>query len=164
MGLVTPDFGLIFWMVVSFSIVLFILRKFAWTPILSALHEREKSIEDALNSAEKAKEDIAQMHAGNQKIIQEAKEERDRLLKEAREVKDTIINDAKEAANLEGKKLIEAAKKAIENEKSAALNEIKKSIATLSVDIAEKILKENLSESKDQQSLVDNYLKDINLN
>lgn len=164
MGLVTPDFGLVFWMTVSFLIVLFILRKFAWTPILTALHEREKSITDALSSAEKAKEDIAQMHADNQKIIQEAKEERDRLLKEAREVKDTIINDAKDAASQEGKKLIEAAKKAIDNEKAAALNEIKMSIATLSVDIAEKILKQNLSGDKDQQKLVDNYLKDIKLN
>ncbi len=164
MGLVTPDFGLLFWMILSFSIVLFLLKKFAWKPILSALKEREDFIEQALQSAEKAKEEMSQLQASNEKIIQEARNERDRLLVEAREVKATIINDAKELATVEGNKMIEAAKRAIENEKASALNEIKNSIANLSIEIAEKILKENLSSSVNQQKIMDTYLDEVKLN
>ncbi len=164
MGLVTPDFGLLFWMILSFSIVLFLLKKFAWKPILSALKEREDFIEQALQSAEKAKEEMSKLQASNEKIIKEARNERDRLLVEAREVKATIINDAKEQATVEGNKMIEAAKRAIENEKASALNEIKNSIANLSIEIAEKILKENLSSSVNQQKVMDTYLNEVKLN
>ncbi len=161
MELVTPGIGLLFWMLLSFSIVLWILKKFAWKPILTALDERENTIDEALKSAEKAKAEMAKLKADNEKIIADAKLERDNLLKEAREVKEQIIADAKTKAGEEAEKIIATAKENIENEKNAAINEIKNSIATLSIDIAEKILRQTLQDKAEQKKLVEQYLEDV---
>jgi len=164
MELVTPGLGLIFWMVISFSVILFILKKFAWKPILKALKDREITIVTALKSADKAKEEMEQLKADNEKVIKEAKNERDNLLKDARQVKDKIISEAKQKANSEAKKIIEDAKGKIESEKEAALDEIKNQVAGFSVEIAEKILKKKLEKSKDQKDLINELVDDIKIN
>ena len=146
MGLVMPDFGLLFWMVVSFSILLFILKKFAWKPILKALADRENSIDEALKAAQLAKDEMTRLQADNEKILREAIIEREQIVKEAREMKDSIVRDAKTQAVVEANKVMENAKAAIEQEKAAAIGEIKEIIATFSIDIAEKILKERLTD------------------
>ena len=164
MKLITPDIGLVFWMVISFSVVVFLLRKFAWKPILKMLRERESYISDALKSAERAKEEMAKLQADNEKIINEARTERDKLLKEARETKDAIIADAKEKAGAEANKIIENAKLAIDNEKAAALNDVKDQITVLSIEIAEKILGNELADKTKQQGFAAEQLKAIKLN
>ncbi len=164
MGLVTPDYGLLFWMVLTFLIVLYILKKFAWGPILSSLKEREYSIEEALQSAQKAREEMSKLQADNEKILAEAREERSKMLKDAKEMQQKMIDDAKQKASQEADKMIEAARRAIENEKEAAINEMKENIASLSVLIAEKILKHQLDDSEKQKELMDQYLKNIKLN
>ena len=135
MELVTPGLGLIFWMVISFSVILFILKKYAWKPILNALKEREITIDTALKSADKAKEEMEQLKADNEKIFKEAKNERDNLLKDARQVKDKIISEAKLKANSDVKKIIADARGKIESEKEAALAEIKNQVAGFSIEI-----------------------------
>lgn len=164
MGLVMPDFGLFFWMLISFSILLFLLKRFAWGPILKALADREKSIEDALKSAENAKEEMLTLQSGNEKILKAAILEREKIVKEARELKETIIHEARNEATIEANKVIEHAKAAIERERSAAINEIKNLIANFSVEIAEKILKEKLADDTRQKELIQNYIDQINLN
>ncbi len=126
MELVKPAFGLIFWMFVSFALILFLLKKFAWKPILDMLDEREKTISDALNSAQKAKEEMTLLRAGNEKLLQEARNERDLLLKEAREAKEMIINEAKKNATEVADKMLASARENISNEKMAAITELKK--------------------------------------
>ena len=128
MDLVTPDIGLIFWTTLSFAILYFILAKYAWKPILGAVNDREKSIKDALSAAEKAKEEMANLKSDNEKILYEAKLQREALLKDARDIKSKIIADAQNEATEKANKLIEAAKTAIDNEKSAAMKELKKMI------------------------------------
>lgn len=164
MGLVMPDFGLLFWMVLSFSFLLFILRKYAWKPILKALSERENSIDEALKAAQLAKEEMARLKSDNEKIMREAILEREQIVKEAREMKETIVRDAKTQASLEAGKVLENAKAAIEQEKSAAIGEIKEIIAHFSVDIAEKILKEHLADENQQKKLINTYVDQIKLN
>lgn len=164
MELVTPGIGLVFWMLLSFSIVFIILKKFAWKPILKMIKEREESIDNALKMAEKAKDEMAKLQSDNEKILSEARKERDGLIREAREIKEKIISDAKKQALTEADKMIENAKAAINSEKSAALSEIKKQITVLSVDIAEKILKKELSSEQKQKEYLGNLVKDINLN
>ena len=164
MELVTPGLGLIFWMVISFSVILFILKKFAWKPILKALKDREISIDTALKSADKAKEKMEQLNADNEKIIKEAKNERDNLLKDARQIKDKIISEAKQKANSEAEKIIENAKGKIESEKEAALDEIKNQVAGFSIEIAEKILKKKLEKTKDQKDLINELIDEIKIN
>jgi len=164
MELVTPGIGLLFWMLIMFSVVLFILGKFAWKPILQILKERETTIEEALNSAKKAKEEMTKLQEDNRKIITEAKLERDVIIKEAREIKDKMIAEAKKQAATEAEKLVAAARESIQNEKAAALNEIKTTVVTLSVEIAEKILKTELEKTGKHEELVDNMLKTIHLN
>jgi F-type H+-transporting ATPase subunit b len=163
MGFVTPDYGTLFWMVLIFGIVLFILKKFAWGPILKALKEREKSISDALNSAEKARKEVAGLKASNDQIIAEARKEKDIILKEARDIKDKIIAEAKSKANTEAQKSIEAALQQIDAEKSAAINDIKQQVSELSVRIAELIIKKELENPKEYQELVSDLLKDMKL-
>jgi len=163
MGFVTPDYGTIFWMLIIFGIVLYILKKFAWGPILKALKDREKSISDALNSAEKARKEVAGLKASNDQIIVEARKEKDIILKEARDIKDKIIADAKHQANAEAQKSIEYAKQQINAEKTAAINDIKIQVAELSVMIAEKVIKKQLENTKDQETLVEDLLKDLKL-
>ena len=164
MGLITPGLGLIFWSALGFLIVLFILSKYAWKPILSALDERERNIEEALKSAEIARNEMANLKAENEKIIHEAKIERDEMLLKANETAKQMIEEAKNAASLEGAKMIENAKAAIETEKLAALEEMKVQVGVLALDVAEKILKRNFSKDTAQQALVEELVKDIKLN
>ena len=164
MGLVTPGIGLVFWMLLSFSIVLYILGKFAWKPILQSLKEREESIENALSAAKNAKEEMTRLQSDNEQIILEAKKEREKLLKEAREMRESMLVDAKKQAAIEGNKMIEAARQAIQSEKAAAVNEMKNQIATMSVQIAEKILQEELAKDKKQQDILYKYLLDMKVN
>jgi len=151
-------------MTLTFVIVFWVLKKFAWKPILGALKDREKSIQDALDAADRAKKEMELLQSNNEKILMEARAERDSLLKEARETKDSIINEAKGKAQKEATKLIQDAREAIQNEKSAALAELKSQVATLSIEIAEKILKSELSSDDKQKSLVNNMLKEVSLN
>ena len=150
MDLVTPDIGLIFWTTLSFAILYFILAKYAWKPILGAVNDREKSIKDALSAAEKAKEEMANLKSDNEKILNEAKLQREALLKDARDIKSKIISDAQNEATDKANKLIEAAKIAIDNEKSAAMKELKNTVVDLSLNIAEKLLSKEL-DNKDKQ-------------
>ena len=150
MDLVTPDIGLIFWTTLSFAILYFILAKYAWKPILGAVNDREKSIKDALSAAEKAKEEMANLKSDNEKILYEAKLQREALLKDARDIKSKIISDAQNEATEKANKLIEAAKTAIDNEKSAAMKELKNTVVDLSLNIAEKLLSKEL-DNKDKQ-------------
>ena len=163
MGFVTPDYGTIFWMLIIFGIVLFILKKFAWGPILKALKDRELSISEALNSAEKARKEVAGLKASNDQIIAEARREKDIILKEARDIKDKIIAEAKNQANAEGQKSIEYARQQINAEKMSAINDIKIQVAELSVMIAEKVIRKQLDNPKDQEKLVGDLLKDMKL-
>ena len=164
MKLVTPDIGLLFWMLVSFSIVLFLLKKYAWQPILKSLKERESSIQDALDAAKNAKEEMASLKADNEKLLNEARLERDKLLKEARETKDAIIHEAKSKAATEGNRLIANARETIRNEKMAAIAELKNQVAKMSMEIAEKIIRYELSSDDKQKALMQNFLKDVTLN
>ncbi len=163
MELIKPGLGLIFWMVVSFSIVLLILKKTAWTPILGAIREREKTIDNALNAAEKARKDMEKMKVENKQIIEAAIQERDSIISEAKEIKTRLINEAKDKASEEAHKIIEAAKSAIENEKMAAIIEIKEHLVNLSIDITEKVIKEQLKDKKQQERIVDEMLKNVKL-
>ncbi|MCX6238446.1 MAG: F0F1 ATP synthase subunit B [Bacteroidia bacterium] len=164
MGLLLPDFGLFFWMVLSFSVLLLILKRYAWVPILKALSDREKSIEMALMSAENAKEEMKRLQSGNEKILKEAILEREKIVKEARELKESIIRDARHEAGIEANKVLENARTAIEHERVAAISDIKKLIANFSVEIASKILEEKLSDEGRQKELVQDYIDQINLN
>lgn len=164
MQLVNPDFATVFWMLLSFGAVLFILKKFAWKPILKALKDREESIGGALEAADRAKLEMEQLKADNQAIIQEAKREREIMIREAREVKDNIIKEAKDEASKEADKMVQIARLNIENEKTAALHEIKEQVAVLSVEIAEKIIRQKLKSDKDQRDLINSMLKDTKLN
>jgi F-type H+-transporting ATPase subunit b len=164
MDLVTPGIGLIFWTTFIFFLLLIILRIFAWKPILNAVKNRETSIKSALDSAEKAKEEMKKLLSKNEEILQKAKAERDLLMKEARDVREKIINEAKEKAQQEAAKLIESARLNIMNEKTAAIAEIKAQVATLSVDIAEKILREKLSQNKEQSALINRLIDDVKIN
>jgi F-type H+-transporting ATPase subunit b len=164
MALITPGIGLLFWMLVSFSIVLFILKKYAWKPILSSLKEREYSIAESLNKADEARKAMAALQSDNERILKEAREERDVILKQGREIKDKMVADAKGQAQSEANKIVTSARENIETEKLAAIAEIKNHVASLSIDIAEKILKNELEDASKQKRLVDNLLEDIKLN
>jgi F-type H+-transporting ATPase subunit b len=164
MGIIEPGIGLLFWMTLTFAILLFILAKFAWKPIVNAVNDREASIVDALNQAKLAKKEMEDLKSDNERIIREAKIERDSILKEAREIKERIVGEAKDVAKAEGDKMIEAAKQTIQTEKNAAMSEIRTQIGALSVNIAESILQKNLEKSEAQDELVQNYLNKSNLN
>ena len=164
MGLMIPETGLVIWMMITFLILLFLLRKFAWKPILKMIKEREDSIDGALKSAEKAKEEMRNLQADNEKILAQARHERDMMLKEAREMKDNIVGEAKGKAKEEADKILASAREAIQNEKMAAITELKNQVAMLSVEIAEKILKRELSDENKQRELIGDLLKDTKLN
>ncbi len=164
MELIKPEIGLIFWMTLSFLVVLFILGKFAWPMILKALKEREESIANALNSARKAKEEMAALNADNEKLIMQARAERDLLLKEARDTRDSIVAEARTKAQTEANKIMAQTRETINTEKMAALTELKNQVAAMSIEIAEKILRHELSNDEKQKSLMENLIKDISLN
>jgi len=164
MELVTPEIGLIFWTTIVFLLLLIVLKKYAWKPILAAVDERNKSIEDALKAADKAKEEMLSLNADNERILMEAKKERDILLKEGREIKDNIIAEAKDKAKIESDKILITAKEQINNEKMKAITELKNQVAEMSIDIAEKILKSELSDKNKQKELIAEALKSNELN
>ncbi len=164
MDLVTPQIGLLFWTVLIFLVLVFLLAKFAWKPILKMVEERTKNIEDALNSAENAKKEMAGLKAENEQIMKEARAERDKIVREAREMKDRIIEESKETAKAEADKILAQARKLIDDEKRAAMNELKDQVASLSIEIAEKILTKELSDKKKQAELIDDILNQSNLN
>jgi len=164
MDLVTPGIGMIFWSTLFFLVLLFILGKFAWPAILTAVKARNESIRHALEAADRAKEEMAKLQADNELILAEAKAERDALMKEAKEVKDKLIADAKERASEEADKLVKAARESIQREKAAALDDMKVQMASLSVDIAGKILQMKLEESKAQKELVNKLINEADLN
>ena len=164
MELVTPEIGLIFWTTVVFSLLLLVLKKYAWKPILSAVDERNKSIEDALKAADKAKEEMLSLNADNERILMEAKKERDILLKEGREIKDSIIAEAKDKAKVDAEKILTTAKEQIINEKMKAITELKNQVANLSIEIAEKILKSELQDLNKQKELVTTAIANKDLN
>ncbi len=164
MGLVTPELGTFIWMLLAFGIVLLILAKYAWKPILNALKEREQSIEDALSSAERAKEEMVDLQADNERILQEARKEREAMLKEAKEMGSKLVSEAKQKASLEADKVVESARISIESEKSAALNEIKVQVAILSVQIAEKILRQQFADDQQQKDYFKKLMDEVKLN
>ena len=155
--------GLFFWQTIIFVILIFLLKKFAWSPILTAVNDREQGIKDALDSAEAAKKEMQSLQADNEKIMKEARAERDSLLKEARDLKNSMISQAKDEAKSEAQKIIESANEAILNEKNAAVSDIKKQVASLSIEIAEKLLKEKLSDDNKQMKIVEDLIKDVKL-
>jgi F-type H+-transporting ATPase subunit b len=164
MELITPAFGLIFWQTIIFLFVLFVLGKFAWRPILGALKLREHTIEEALQSAEMAKAEMANLHATNERLLAEAKQERDKMLKDAARLGEELKDQARANAKDIGDKIIDEARATIEAEKNDAINQINDQVAELSLQIAEKLLKKNLSNDASQQELIKSYMKDIKLN
>ena len=155
--------GLFFWQTIISIFLILLLKKYAWKPILDAVNEREQGIKNALLSAEKAREEMASLQSDNEETLKKARLERDGLLKEAREIKQKLIDDAKNEANVEAKKIIIQAQETIESEKNAAIIDLKNQVADLSVEIAEKVLKEKLSDDKSQMNLVKELVKDVTL-
>lgn len=163
-SIVSFDYGLIFWMSLTFITVLFILAKFAWKPIMKAIKERETNIENALKSAENAKAEMNNLKAENERILAEARNERDKMIKEAREIREQMIAEAKGKAKAEGEKLMQIAREGIQNEKMAAITDLKNQVAQLSIDIAEKIIARELSSENKQKELIGDLLKEVKLN
>ncbi len=156
--------GLFFWQTLLFIILVFVLKKYAWKPILSAVEEREEGIKNALESAEKAKQEMQNLNADNERILNEARKERDALLKEARDMKNNIIDEAKNQANKDAEKILTIAKDQIKNEKLKAITELKNQVANLSIEMAEKILKSELSDKNKQKEVIERTLQDKYLN
>ncbi|TQD40790.1 F0F1 ATP synthase subunit B [Haloflavibacter putidus] len=164
MDLIKPEIGLFVWQTVVLLILLFVLAKFAWRPILGSIRKREESINEALDSAKKARLEMENLQADNEKLLQEAREERDAILKEARQIKEKMIGDASDEADKKANAIIEKAQESIRTEKKAALAEIKAQVANLSIEIAEKVVKKELDNKQKQMELVDNMLNDVKLN
>ncbi|RZK24436.1 MAG: F0F1 ATP synthase subunit B [Hymenobacter sp.] len=164
MNIVTPELGLIFWQLIIFLLVLFLLAKFAWKPILVALRDREDSIDSALRMAEQAKLEMQSLKAGNEKLLADARHERDQMLKEGQNIANQIVEKAKTDATDEANRIAQQAREAIQQEKNQALAEVRNTAAQLSVDIAERLLRRELADPAAQQQLVTEYLKDVKLN
>jgi len=156
--------GLFVWQAVLFIALVLLLKKFAWKPILDSVNEREEGIKNALDSAEKAKLEMENLQADNQKLLKEARLERETMLKEARDIKAKMISDAKDEAQSQANKMIEQAQSAIESEKKAAMIELKNQVASLSLEIAEKVVRNELSNKDSQIKLVESMLGDTKLN
>ena len=162
-ALITPGLGVIFWMVVSFAILVFILLKFGWPIILKTLNERESAINDALLAADKAKEEMQQLKASNEDLLREAKLERDEMLRNARLTSEKIIEDSKIKATEEADRIVEMARQSIEYEKMEALHELKNQMANISIEIAEKLLKQELADKERANTFIKQELEDVNL-
>jgi F-type H+-transporting ATPase subunit b len=158
------SFGLFFWQILLFILLLWLLNKFAWKPILDAVNSREEGIKEALEQADKAREEMAELQASNERILKEARAERESMLKEAREIKDKLISEAKDEAKIQAGKMIEMAKNSIENEKQSAITDLKNHVAELSVEIAEKVIQKELSSDDEQLRLIRKMLDDATLN
>jgi len=158
------SFGLFFWQIILFGLLLFLLKKYAWKPILDALNDREEGIQNALEEADKARQEMAELKSSNDQILKEARAERDALLKDARKTKDAMITEAKNEATTQANMIIEQAKVTIHQEKSAAIDELKNKVAEWSVEIAEKVIKEELSNKDKQVKLINKMLDEATLN
>ena len=163
-NVIRPEPGLFFWSIVIFAIFWFLIGKLAFKPIANALEKRENDIQDALDQAKKAKEEMQKLQADNEQLIQEAREERSKILKEAKDAKESIIKEAREQAKVEANKLIANAKVEIESQKNAAIADVKNQLGSMALDIAEKVLKKELADDKDQINYVDKLVDDMNLN
>lgn len=164
MEIVSPGIGLILWMTVSFAALVFILRRYAWKPILKSLHDREDTIDEALNQANMAREEMKNLKSDNEKLLKEAQEERAGMLRDARKVKESIIEEAKTKANEEANNIVENAKERIENEKMAAMTDLKNQIASISIEVAEKVLERELSAENKQEAYLKKLIENTKFN
>jgi F-type H+-transporting ATPase subunit b len=164
MELITPGLGLIFWMTLAFLLLVYVLGKFAWKPILQMLKERETSIHDALNAANQAREDMKKLQFSNEQLLLEAKNERDALMNQARKVRDKMIEDARIKASEEAARIVESARASIHNEKMAAMTDLKNQIAEYSLTLAKFVLKRELSDPQKQEEYVHELLKEVKFN
>jgi F-type H+-transporting ATPase subunit b len=164
MELVNPGIGLIFWMSLAFLAILYILGKYAWTPILKALKEREATIHDALESAEQAKEEMKKLKFSNEELLQEARNERDAILAEARKIRESILEESKQKASEEANRIVINARESIHGEKMAAMTDLKNQLAELSLEVAEKILRKELSDPKKQEEYIKELIKEVKFN
>jgi F-type H+-transporting ATPase subunit b len=163
MNLITPEFGLLFWQTITFLFLLLLLSRFAWKPIMSSLREREETIEGALRSAELARQEMAKLRADNERLLDEARAERDAMMRKAQQTADTIVEEAKNKAAAESNRIVESARAAIQSERQAAIDDIRRQVATLSVEVAEKVIRRQLKDEPQQRQLVDQFVKDIHL-
>lgn len=164
MELLTPGVGLIFWQTVVFLILVFLLAKLAWKPILNSLKEREETIQTSLDMAVIAKEEMAALKADNEILLKEAREERDKILRDARDAANRLHDQAQTDAKKNADKIIEDAKAVIQTEKNAALRDVKEQVALFSLEVAEKLMRKNLSDDKSQKELADRFVKELKLN
>jgi len=164
MDLLVPSFGLLIWTIIAFLIVFFILKKYAWKPILKSLQERETGISDSLATAERVRAEMAQLKNENELLLAQAREERAQMLKEARDTKDKIVNEAKEKAKTEANKIILDAQFAIETQKMAALTEVKNQVGNLVIEVSEKILRRELSNKQEQEKYIKQLAEEVKLN
>lgn len=164
MDLLLPGLGLLFWTLLAFSIVFFILKKYAWAPILSSLNEREHGIAASLEAAQKMKLEMAALKNENEAMMAQAREERAQLMKEARETRDRIVNEAKEQAKAEANKIILEAQAAIQQQKMAALTEVKNQVGSLVLEVSEKVLRRELSNKKEQENYIQQLAGEVKLN
>jgi F-type H+-transporting ATPase subunit b len=164
MELLTPGTGLIIWQLIVFVLLFLLLSKLAWKPIINSLKERERSIQDALDTAEKARLEMSQLRSDNERLLKDAREERERILREAREVSNRMKEEAQQDAKKAADKIIEDARAAINIEKQAALKEVRIQVSMFALDVAEKLMKKNLSNDKAQKELVEGYIKDLKIN
>lgn len=164
MELLTPGTGLILWQLIVFLLLFFLLSKLAWKPIITSLKERERSIQDALDTAERARLEMTRLKSDNENLLKQAREEREKILRDARDVSARIKEEAEQNAKKSADRIIDDARTAINNEKQAALKEVKDVVANLSLDVASKILRKNLSNVQAQKDLTQQYIKDIKLN
>ena len=163
-ALLNPAFGSVVWATVSFLVVLFLLRKMAWGPILQGLKDREEEIEGALNAAKEARAEIQNLQSDNERLLQEARAERDGILRDARDMADKLVADAKQTAKDEGERMIDQAKQAIDGERAAAVAALKAEVAKLSLEIAEKLVRQELKDDGAQQELIGRMISDSKLN
>jgi F-type H+-transporting ATPase subunit b len=164
MGLLTPAIGLLFWTLIAFLVVFFLLKKYAWPAIIKGLYEREQGIALALETAEKVKAEMAQLKNENEALLAKAREERAQLLKEARETRDKIVNEAKEQAKTEANKIMVEATAAINQQKMAALTDVKNQVGNLVIEVSEKVLRRELANKSEQEAYINTLAKDIKLN
>ena len=164
MDLLTPDLGLLFWQVIVFLGLFFILRAFAWKPITDSLHERENNIQSALDLAEKTRLEMTAMKADNEKLLAQARSEREIILRGAKETADKMLADSRDKAESEGKRILEQARESMNNERQAMMQEMKKEVVTLSLDIAEKVLRKELGDKSSQERLVADLVANSRLN
>ena len=163
-ALLSPAFGTVVWASISFLVVLFLLKKMAWGPILQGLKDREEEIQGALDSAKEARAEIENLQSDNERLLQEARAERDGMLRDARDMADKLVADAKQTAKDEGERMIDQAKQAIDGERAAAVAELKAEVAKLSLEIAEKLVRQELKDDGAQQELIGRMISDSKLN